>query len=73
MFAKSLKGGGFGDAVQVTTKSCECCRIAVSGNNPNEVVIAFRNLTDRKVRDIAMSVSTDNGANFSEAEDISND
>lgn len=64
MFAKTSKEGGFNDAVKVTSKSCECCRIAVAGHQDGQILIAFRNLTDEKVRDISMSISADNGLNF---------
>jgi len=73
MFAKTSKEGGFNDAVKVTSKSCECCRVAVAGDQDGQILIAFRNLTDEKVRDISMSISADNGLNFSTPEDLSRD
>lgn len=73
MFAKTSKDGGFNDAVEVTSKSCECCRIAVAGDQDGQILIAFRNLTEDEVRDISMSISADGGLNFSTPEDLSQD
>ncbi len=73
MFAKTSKDGRFNDAVEVTSKSCECCRIAVSGDQDGQILIAFRNLTDEEVRDISMSISADDGLSFSAPADLSQD
>lgn len=53
-FAKTLPGGGFGDAVKITNAVCECCRVALSGDKDGIIDIVFRDFQDGNLRDISM-------------------
>ncbi|WP_417428322.1 sialidase family protein [Halpernia sp.] len=73
MFAKTNAQNTFDTPVQITTRTCECCRVAVSGNKNGQIIVAFRDLLDGNVRDISSSISNDNGKTFQEPIDFSKD
>lgn len=72
-FARTNANEGFGRAVLVDSAACQCCRTAMSTNGQGQVNVVFRDLLPGSIRDISISVSSDNGFNFSKPIPFSND
>ncbi|HEY8387739.1 MAG TPA: sialidase family protein [Parasegetibacter sp.] len=72
MFAKTDRNNIFHNEQVVDSIACECCRIALSSKG-ERVAIAFRDIINESVRDIAISCSNDTGKTFTPAVSFSND
>lgn len=72
-FAKTHGAAGFGEKVLITRYACQCCRTAVSSDKKGNISIAFRDILPGSIRDISVSVSSDNGKSFSGATSFSHD
>ncbi len=72
-FAKTSAQSGFSEAVLVDSAACQCCRTAMSTNGQGQVNVVFRDLLPGSVRDISISVSSDNGLSFGKAVPFSGD
>jgi hypothetical protein len=73
LFAKTNGKAGFGMPVLIDPRACPCCRTAVASDPNGRVSIAYRDLAPGDVRDISVSVSTDNGATFQHTVPFSKD
>jgi len=60
------QGAHWGDGVRVGSSGCPCCRPAVAADGHGNVYVAWRKVYPGDQRDLALSVSHDNGATFGE-------
>lgn len=72
-FAKTTAGNRFGNELIIDSVACQCCRIAMSGNEDGKIAVAFRDILNDSIRDISVSHSGDNGKTFTPAIPFSND
>ncbi|HYG38336.1 MAG TPA: sialidase family protein [Cytophagales bacterium] len=71
-FAKT-KGFGMDQPVVVDKQACECCRTDIISDGKGKIHIAYRNLEEGNIRDMAYVVSEDGGQTFSTPVKVSND
>jgi hypothetical protein len=56
-YAVSEDGGAsFSKNINVANHSCECCRIAIAGHGPDEVVVLWRQIYETTTRDHAIAI-----------------
>jgi hypothetical protein len=57
----------------VDDRTCECCGTALLAGPGGRLWLAYRDLDERSMRDIALATSTDDGASFAEPTPVSAD
>lgn len=72
-FAKTMGKDSLSDPILIDDKACECCRISLNSNKNNNLIIAYRDLLPREVRDISVALSKNNGDTFSKPVAFSGD
>ena len=73
MFAKTAGRGGFEKPVLIEPRACQCCRTAIAGDKSGHISIAYRDLLPGSVRDISVSLSSNDGKTFQRPAPFSND
>jgi YHS domain-containing protein len=71
-FAKTNPENRFQNELIIDSVACQCCRIAMSGDN-GKITVAFRDIINDSIRDMSVSSSDDNGKTFTSAIPFSND
>lgn len=66
-------GASFGRNVRVASRICPCCRPTVSFGPNGEVLVFWRHIYQGPIHDMAVAISTDNGATFSQPQRIAED
>lgn len=61
----SDRGASFGPNIRVADEVCPCCRPTLAFGPDSEVYVAWRQVLEDEVRDMAVAVSRDQGNNFS--------
>jgi hypothetical protein len=72
MFAKTI-GGIFDTDVEIADLVCQCCRTDIYVDDNKNINIAYRNIFNDSIRDMAYIFSKDNGNTFTKPLRISND
>lgn len=72
-FAKTVDKNGMDQSILIDSSACQCCRTAVSSSKDGRISIVYRDLLPGSIRDISVSISTDNGNTFSRPASFSND
>lgn len=72
-FASTEGRSGFGQAKILARHSCQCCRTALLVDSAGNIHVAWRNIFQDSIRDMAYCVSRDSGRTFSAAVRISAD
>src|SRR5699024_1682809 len=72
-FAQTTPDGGITPAQVIDKQSSECCRTAIASGQDGKVFVAFRDLLPKEIRDISLTISSDNGETFGQAHDFSKD
>jgi hypothetical protein len=74
LFYASTKGkDGFQNEKIIGRSTCQCCRTDIHVDDSGNISVAYRNIFNKKVRDMAYTVSHNGGKDFSEPKRISYD
>jgi len=72
-FAKTKEKEGFINEIEIAEKTCQCCRTDIYVDAHQNINVAYRDIINDSIRDIAHLISTDIGLSFSTPKCISPD